>query len=262
MKKTTLLRPQTTTRSETQTPQVFIGFDERQSISFEVCKKSILDNASGPVDIYALDHRDLRRKGLFYREWLTDQRTGNYVDASDNLSFSNQFSHTRFLVPSYSTYLGIRENLALFVDTDFVFFGDIYSLFGHCRRDKPVSVVKHDYCPENTLKMDQQVQTRYPKKLWSSLMMFNLYDSRLARWLPLEYVNTAKTSDLHRFSWVESDSNIGSIDESWNFIPDHSENNTNEINAIHYTEGLPDLAGFETSKYAKYYLDIKRSLLK
>lgn len=236
-------------------PQVFIGFDDRQPKAYEVCKHSILKNTSGPVDVYPLEHKDLRRKGLFIREWIVDGETGVLKDLIDDLPFSNQFSHTRFLVPEYAKWLGINQQLLMFVDLDFVFFGDVYKLFNECTGDKTVWCVHHDYNPNKTEKMDFQVQTSYPKKLWSSLMIFNQKKKQLS----LYDVNTMKSSDLHRLNWVP-DSEIGKIDESWNFIPEHSENRTNQINAIHYTEGLPNLPGYKTSKFSQYYTALEREI--
>jgi len=259
---TKILEPTTRSRETKIRPQIFIGFDERQSLAYEVCKKSIEESASGPVDIYPLNHRDLRRKGLFNRPWVVNPETGNYIDGLDDIPFSNQFSHIRFLVPEYALFLGIREPMALFVDLDFVFFDDIYSLFQICNdADNPVSCVKHEYVPTWEKKMDNQIQTQYPKKLWSSFIMFKLDDLRNRQRLSQEYVNTATSIALHRFEWMPEEE-IGSIPESWNFIPGHSEDRVDRISAIHYTEGLPDFPGFETSKYSRYYLDLRRKVLK
>ena len=139
---TDIVIPNTVNKPEKFIPQVFIGFDERQVKAYEVCKQSILDSASGPVDVYPLNHRDLRQKGLFWREWIVEATTGNLKDAIDGLPFSNQFSHTRFLVPQYCSFLGIKEPKAMFVDLDFVFFDDIYLLFNE-GQNKPVSCIKH-----------------------------------------------------------------------------------------------------------------------
>ena len=237
-------------------PQIFIGYDDRQPRAYEVCKQSIIRNASGPVDIYPLDHKDLRRKGLFWREWVVDGKTGVYRDKIDNLPFSNQFSHTRFLVPEYAKWLGINQRLLMFVDLDFVFFSDIYELFGRCSsHSKTLWCVKHDYNPSSDEKMDHQVQTKYPKKLWSSLMVFN----QKHRQLTVEEVNTFTSSNLHRLTWV-MDEDIGEISESWNFIPNHSENNVDYIDGIHFTEGLPNLHGYETSKFSQYYIALEREI--
>lgn len=256
-----ILTPETTkNKTEGFRPQIFIGFDERQERAYEVCRGSILDNASGPIDIYPLNHKDLRRKQLFWREWVVDPKTGNYTDKIDGLPFSNQFSHTRFLVPEYCAYLGIRESWAIFVDLDFVFFDDIYKIFNDVYTTDGQAllyVVKHDFKPKNTEKMDHQIQTEYPRKLWSSMMLFHVPEVRQFTDLNLEYVNTAPSSALHRLEWV-NEKYIGKIDESWNFIPGHSEENTDKIRALHFTSGLPNMPGYETSKYSRYYLDLER----
>lgn len=238
---------------------VFIGHDDRQEMAFEVCKESIKKKTDLQVDIYPLKHKTLRQIGLFEREWGVDKQKGVYVDASDSIPFSNQFSHTRFLVPEYAKYLGYTDEHVMFVDPDFVFMDDISQLFEEFTfTNSPVACVKHEYNPQNSLKMDGQIQTTYPKKLWSSLMLFDL--SRLTR-LTKEYVNTASTKDLHRFEWIYEDQ-IGAISERWNFIPNHSEKRigNQRIGAIHYTEGLPDMEGYENCKYSIHYKRIAREI--
>lgn len=239
-------------------PIVFIGYDERQDEAYRVCKKSIEVNASGPVLIYPLDHRGLRQKGLFWRPWTIEGQTGRYQDQIDSLNFSNQFSHTRFLVPEYRQYLGLTNSPCIFVDCDFVFLRDIYELFDEMK-DSVFGCVKHDYNPENKIKMDGQVQTQYPKKLWSSLMYFDPYINRDI--LPASDVNTRESSWLHRMEWI-NEKNIDSIDECWNFIPDHSEERVEfwNIGAIHYTEGLPTMRGYETCRYSGIFESYKRLL--
>lgn len=243
--------------STIDTPAVFIGFDDRQEQAFEVCKESILRTATGPVDIYKLDHKELRRIGLFNREWTIDKDTGLYVDSVDGIKFSNQFSHTRFVVPLYARWLGYEDTAVMFVDPDFVFLDDIYKLFlEFYYSNSPVACVHHEYNPGNKTKMDGQVQTSYPKKLWSSMMIFNSEEGPTK-----DEINNAKTTYLHRFEWLAED-RIGRLHERWNFIPEHSEDRIGDspIGAIHYTEGLPTMSGYENCKYSRHFRRIYDSL--
>ena len=239
-------------------PLIFIGYDERLPLAYEVCKKSIEETASGPVHIYPLEHRDLRKKGLFKRPWVIDGETGNYKDQFDNLNFTNQFSHTRFVTPFYAKYLGYFHHMSMFVDCDFVFLDDVYNLFSDVSRNfSYLSCIHHEYSPVNSVKMDNRKQTVYPKKLWSSLMVFNPVYSKQSE-LSLEKIQNETSSYLHRMEWID-DKNIGKISERWNFIPDHSETRLTEhesIGAIHYTEGLPSMPGYETCRYSAIYKDV------
>jgi hypothetical protein len=249
-------------RDKNETPVVFIGYDDRQPKAYKVCEESIRDNCSTDVVIYPLDHKDLRRKGLFTREWGVNVNTGNNYDLKDDLPFSNHFSHTRFLTPGYSDWLGVRDPLVMFVDLDFIFLSDVNELFNRCDlhdNRHPIHCVKHEYNPENKLKMDQQVQTKYPRKLWTSLMMFDKREPEIGKELSIDKVNKAKLSDLHRLNWV-APTRIGEIFESWNFIPGHSESRSQFIDAIHYTEGLPNVPGYETSKYSRLYLEAEAKI--
>jgi len=233
-------------------PVVFIGYEERLPVQYEVCKHSILQTSSGPVDIFPLNHKELRRNKLFWRPWLVDPATGNYIDVQDKKPFSTQFSHSRFLTPHYARWLGYDDNqLSLFVDSDFLFVEDVYKLFEegeHQFRHKigDVAVCKHNFEPEKTVKMDLQQQATYPKKLWSALMLFS---PRALDSLSLEDVNTQPGSYLHQFEW-SSETYVKSLDLGWNFIPGH---NTGTPKAIHYTHGTPDIEMYDRCELSQVY---------
>jgi hypothetical protein len=70
-----------------------------------------------------------------------------------------------------------------------------------------------------------------------------------------DIVNSADGRWLHNFGWVTDKTSIGSMPESWNFIPDHSEKNTGLINAIHYTEGVPLMKPYRNCRYASLWVD-------
>ena len=68
--------------------------------------------------------------------------------------------------------------------------------------------MQHEHVPGETLKFLGEVQSAYPTKNWSSLMLLNC--SRCIKLTP-EYVNTAIGLELHRFHWLEGDHEIGAI---------------------------------------------------
>jgi len=253
---------------------VFIGYDEREDIAYEICKYSILSNLSPnspKVQVHKLDHRTLRSMGLFTREW-TILSDGSYKDNSDKRPFSTQFAHSRFLIPAYAKKLGLKGQ-ALFVDCDFIFKGDINDLFDLTENNGAMlSCVKHNYVPTVDVKMDNCSQKAYAFKLWSAMMMFNLNEPRLYELLEAERVNTWEGGALHKFIWIASahqmvNSEIGEIPEQWHFLPDHSEPRVhyNDIRAIHWTMGGPWFEHMRECKYAndwwkEYKLYIENTL--
>ena len=48
--------------------KVFIGWDSREDIAYQVCRRSILRHASIPVDIKPIVQSELRERSLYWRE--------------------------------------------------------------------------------------------------------------------------------------------------------------------------------------------------
>lgn len=99
--------------------KVFVGYDERQPISFTVLSHSILINSSEPVAITPIrlsQIKDFERQGL------------------------TPFTFSRFLVPYLCNYQGT----ALFLDIDMILNEDIAKLFNLAHPDFAVQVVKND----------------------------------------------------------------------------------------------------------------------
>lgn len=238
---------------------VFIGYDEREDIAYQIARYSILSNigeGKTEIQVHKLDHRTLRNKGLFTREWLIESN-GSYKDIRDKRPFSTQFAHSRFLIPAYAKMLGLQGQ-ALFIDCDFMFKGDLNDLFDLTENNGcMLSCVKHNYIPELDVKMDNCSQKAYAFKLWSAMMMFNLNEPRLYEMLLPDRVNTWEGGALHRFIWISQShqmvsSEIGDIPECWQFIPDHSEPRVKpeEIRCIHWTMGGPWFEHMRKCKYA------------
>lgn len=200
--------------------QVFVGWDPREDIAWEVCRHSILSRTDpGKVEVVRLVQSELREQGLYTRA----------VDTKG----STEFSLTRFLTPS----LAGKRGYAIFVDCDFLFLADIREVINEIDPLKAVSVVKHDYNPPELVKMDGCRQYHYPRKNWSSFMVFNL-ESPAVRELTPGLVNSAHPSFLHRFLWL-SDESIGTIDKGWNYLEGWYPTNYERLRAIHYTRGGP-----------------------
>lgn len=196
--------------------KIFIGWDSREVVAYDVCKHSIKRNTESNIEIFPIKQQELRDKKLYNRP-------------VDSLA-STEFSLTRFLVPYLSDYKGF----SIFVDCDFLFKEDVQKLFDLVDRTKAVSVVKHDYNPSNAVKMDGKSQHIYPRKNWSSLIVFNNEHPSNQK-LNLDLVNNETPQYLHRFSWL-SDDEIGEISHEWNYLVGWY-NDLKNPKAIHYTEG-------------------------
>lgn len=224
---------------------VWVGYDTREVEAFELCKHSLIRRSSEPVKVHAIMESCCRAAALYWRPYSRNE-TGQRIDSVDGKPFSTDFSFTRFLVPELARRQGLTGRV-LYVDCDFIFQNDVVQLFNEpIPNDKAVWVVKHNYAPENARKMDGMAQEKYSKKLWSSLMLFNL-DHPATIALTPEVVNTKPGSFLHQFKWC-SPQDVGEIDERWNWLPGSSPTiqwdgfTTLPMGAIHYTEGIPGMS--------------------
>ena len=202
------------------TLQVFVGWDPREDIAWEVCRHSILARTdASEVTVTPLIQSDLRQSGVYWRE--PDQRA------------STEFSLTRFLTP----HLAGKKGYAVFVDCDFLFLTDIREVMKEIDTTKAVSVVQHDYKPKESVKMDGCVQYPYPRKNWSSFIVFNC-EHPAVRALTPKVVNESESAFLHRFQWLE-DSEIGDLDIGWNYLEGWYPPAYDNLKAVHYTLGGP-----------------------
>jgi hypothetical protein len=226
---------------------IYIGYDPREDDAYRVCVSSILRHTSEPVRIIKLDLPRLRRLGLYKRGIKRDG--AQMIDEVDGRPFSTEFAFSRFLVPYIQDYQGT----ALFCDCDFLFTTDVAELFDLADDDFAVQLVKHDYRPAEKVKMDGVSQHAYPRKNWSSLMLFNCAHPGCAE-LGLGQVNTKTGRWLHTFQWL-MDEEIGSIPHTWNWLEGVYAPEDIVPKAVHYTLGIPTFAGYENTPYAGLWLD-------
>jgi lipopolysaccharide biosynthesis glycosyltransferase len=218
---------------------VWIGFDPREAAAFAALRQSIrLWNKQLPV--HGLVLSDLRERGLYTRP--TERRLGRLYDVISEHSMATEFAISRFLVPHLA-----QRGLALFMDCDMLARANLARVFNEVSKSKAVTCVKHAYQPPEGEKMDGQVQTSYPRKNWSSFMVFNC-DHPSNKKLTPELVNSLPGRDLHRFCWLEDDE-IGEFGPEWNWLVGHSSDNI-DPKVVHYTEGGPWFTGFEDVPYA------------
>ena len=198
--------------------KIFIGYDSREAICYDVCKFSIQHNSTINYDINSISLCDIQ---------------DIYKRPADPLA-ATEFAYSRFLVPYLCNYRG----WALFCDCDFIFLDDIDNLFSNAENSKAVMVCKHDYKPSAELKMDGKIQSQYPRKNWSSLMLWNC-GHPANRILTPEVINTQTGKFLHRFEWLDDD-NIGDLSIEWNWLVGwYKEPRDGKPRGLHYTEGGP-----------------------
>lgn len=227
---------------------IFIGYDGREDIAFRVCVASIERHSSQQVHIVPLKHKALRAQGLFDRPWSVEEQTGQWIDGRDGKPFSTEFSHTRFLVPALAETLGIRSRWALFCDCDFLFRADVAELFALADPAKAVMCVKHRHDAPERSKMDGQRQTRYRRKNWSSLILWQIGHPALKH-LTAEAVNTRAGSWLHGMDWLPSGDLIGSLPLTWNWLAGVSPP-VKEPKAVHFTLGGPWFEQYANTPFA------------
>jgi len=204
---------------------IFIGYDPREAIAFHTCVNSIIRHASQPVSIMPLALNNFQD----YTETHTDG--------------SNQFIYSRFLVPHLMDYTGH----AIFMDGDMIVRGDIAELWGLRQEDKDVQVVKHDYKTKMTTKYLGSKNEDYPRKNWSSVMIFNCNNFPTQKLTP-EYIQKSTGAHLHRFQWT-SDDRVGELPPEWNWLPDEYGPNPN-AKLLHFTLGTPCFHEFATTPMA------------
>jgi hypothetical protein len=205
---------------------VYIGFDPRETVAFSVLAHSIHVRATQPVSIVPLMLSQLQ--GILTRERHPLQST--------------DFSFSRFLTPYLSGYAG----WSVFMDCDMLMLDDIAQLWALRDERYAVMVVKHDHVPKETRKFLGEPQSKYEKKNWSSVMLFN---NAKCKALTPDYVNSASGLELHQFKWLADDGLIGGLPDRWNHLVGY---NTRRADAalVHYTLGGPYFSEFADCEYA------------
>lgn len=220
------------------TLKIFIGWDEREQEAYDVCVKSLLKHSSVQLDIQPIIKSVLMDTGEYFRE---QPEAG-----------SVEFTYTRFLTP----YLAGYRDWALFVDCDFLFTKDVAELFAMKDERYALMCVKHDYVPKNTVKMDGQKQVSYPRKNWSSCILWNC--GHLSNRVLTPYVASTQTGAyLHRFQFL-SDYMIGDLPLEWNWLEGEYDKPEVPPAAIHFTNGGPWFENWQNVDYA----DLWKSYLK
>jgi hypothetical protein len=205
---------------------IFIGYDSHEIVACHALCQSILDRCSVPVRFTP----------------IALQTLGGLFDRPKHELQSTEFSFTRFLTPYLSGYRG----WSLFMDCDMLARADLKALFDLADERFAVMVTQHDYVPRDAIKFEGHVQTRYAKKNWSSVMLFN---NARCRELTPDFVNNASGLELHQFKWLASDAEIGALPLEWNWLVGEYPFNP-DARIAHFTRGGPYFPAYAAEDYA------------
>lgn len=204
---------------------VVVGFDQREAVAYHTFCQSVIDRSSRPVRFIPLAKNTMHA----YRETHSDG--------------SNAFVYSRFLTPFLAGYSG----WAIYADGDMVCDADIRELWDMQDDSKAVLVAKHAYRTKAAVKYFGNRNEDYPRKNWSSLILWNCGHAA-NRILAPAFVEQATGAFLHRFSWLE-DSAIGELPLEWNWLDIEYEPNE-KAKLIHYTLGTPCFTEYADSPMA------------
>ncbi|AUF82462.1 putative glycosyltransferase [Tetraselmis virus 1] len=212
--------------------KIFVGFDSNEPIAYDVVRHSIYRHAKKKTKVIPLRLTDMKSLNIYWREKDPKQNT--------------EFTYLRFLVPHLCEYKG----WAVFIDDDFLCLDDPTKILDHADPTKAVCVVKHDYKPTSATKLAGVSQEVYPRKNWSSCILYNCSHPSNRVMTP-EFVNKHEGYKYHRFFWLK-DKEIGDLNYKFNFLTPWYEKPKSNPVFVHYTEGgpwYPDYRNCESTLY-------------
>jgi len=213
--------------------KIVVGFDQREAIAYHTFSQSVLEKSSLPVLFLPLSINTL--KG--YKETHNDK--------------SNDFVYSRFLTP----YLHNFEGWAIFADGDMVCQSDIKELWDLRDETKALQVVMHDYKTKFYQKYLGNTNENYPRKNWSSLILWNCSHPKHKVLTP-EFISNQTGKYLHRFSWLD-DMDIGELPIEWNWLAIEYPNNP-KAKIIHYTLGTPCFKDYRNTEMAGAWHEVQK----
>jgi len=222
-----------------QVLDIYLGYDGKvEPIAYYVCMQSIIEKSSIPVRFTPLALNTLKD----YTETHTDG--------------SNSFIYSRFLVP----YLNNFKGMALFLDGDMIVKGDVAELLYEFDPSEAVKVVKHNYKTKHPVKYLGAKNEDYPKKNWSSVMLWNC-SHWLNRQLTPRFIQEQTGKYLHRFQWLKyPEEQVGKLDETWNHLVNEYEYNP-DAKLAHFTLGSPCFKDYQTGDYSKEWWNTYKRMI-
>ena len=228
---------------------IFLGWDSREEEAYKVASESILRRV---IDT-SVKITPLKLKELNILTRPIERENGRLWCPISNAPMSTEFAISRFCVPF------LQDNgWALFCDSDILCLTNIKEIFDLANDKYAVMVVKHKHNPKQGIKMDNQVQTSYSRKNWSSVVLWNCGHKGNKR-LTLEALNTWPGRDLHAFKWLK-DSEIGELPKEWNWLVGEMEEVTENPKLLHFTNGVPPMPGYEFSDFSDLWWNERTSI--
>jgi len=216
---------------------IVVGFDQKESVAYHTFCQSIIEKSTIPVQFIPLANNNL----YFYNEIHKDG--------------TNKFIYSRFfLTPFMCEYKG----KALYTDCDMICNTDIAELISLYDDSKAVQVVKHSYKTKRSIKYLGNKNLDYPRKNWSSLILFNCEhpDNKI---LTPTFVSNCTGDYLHRFKWLKNNE-IGELNIMWNYLAiEYPSNEGAKI--IHYTLGTPCFNEYKYEEMSDIWWDVFSRLL-
>jgi lipopolysaccharide biosynthesis glycosyltransferase len=209
--------------------QIYIGYDPREHLAYEVCRKSIERRTK--ISDFFIQKLTLQLANYVALDRVIEMKDGKMWCPISQAYMSTEFAISRFCIPFFHD-----KGWHLFMDCDMLVQDDIKSLFALADSRYAVMVVKHKQESGPEIKMDGQVQSYYSRKNWSSVILWNC-DHPSHKKLTKEMLNTSPGRELHAFKWLE-DNEIGELPIEWNHLVGVYEPNPN-AKILHYTLGGP-----------------------
>lgn len=208
--------------------KLVVGFDQREAITYHTFCQSVIEKSTSPLQFVPLSINSIAD----YQE--------------DHVDGSNDFIYSRFLTPFICDYSG----WAIFADGDMICQTDITELWESRDEDKAVQVVKHDYITKSKIKYLGNKNEDYPRKNWSSLIIWNCSHPSNKILTP-EFISKSTGSFLHRFSWLE-DKLIGELPIEWNWLAiEYPPNPSAKL--IHFTLGSPCFLEYKNTSMSEIW---------
>jgi lipopolysaccharide biosynthesis glycosyltransferase len=139
---------------------------------------------------------------------------------------------------------------AIYADGDMICREDIAKLWDLRDEKYAVMVVQHDYRTVHKQKYLGNKNEDYPRKNWSSLILWNCEHSAHHRLTP-DAIQGLDGSFLHRFQWLH-DGEIGELPLTWNWLV--MEYPFNEYaHLYHYTIGTPCFKAYQNCDNAEMW---------
>lgn len=218
---------------------IWVGYDPKELDAYLVAKESARRHMRINIPIRPIILSELEEIGWYKREWT--ECGGLMRDTISDAPMSTQFAISRFL----TTHLAVT-GYALYVDCDVLFRCDPGELFDLMDPSFAVMCVKHEHIVnENRRKMEERIQVNYPRKNWSSVVIYNC-EHPVNKKLTLDLINRAPGRDLHRFCWLDDD-DIGSLPLAWNHLVGVTEGGHPKL--VHFTSGTPSMKGYDAQPF-------------